>query len=256
MSLNPANPQLSAAAPWPAVYVRDQANTAELEISGETGAVTPSASTFTLTSPAGVALATGPATIAPGSCTFALTSTHLPATASLGGGYIETWTLTVSGVVHRLRREVIVALCSLLMPVQLSDLTARYSTLDNQRGRAVTSWQRHLEGAWGELLRRLHNDGVYVFRALTPSALRDAHEHLTLARVFEDLASTQPMDSTHARLAREHRAAYESAYSSMRTTMDRSDLGRADAPAQTVALKPAVAWVNASPNGALRRRAW
>lgn len=255
MSLNPANTQISADTSRPAIYVRGQANAARLGLSGETGNITAAACTYTLLDPGGVTLFTTAATITAGACSASLTALHLPATATVGGGYIERWALTIGSTVQRYEREVIVGIRDLLMPVQLTDLTGRYTTLNNQLGARLDTWQNHLERAWSDLLRRLSNDGVFIFRALTPSALRDPHEHLTLARIFRDLGSTQPLDSAHNRLAADHLAMFEVAYTNMRASLDANDLGRIDDPSAKINIAPSTTYVNAAPCGS-RYRAW
>ena len=252
MSLNPANTVISVGASWPPVYVRGQANTAQLLLSGESGAVTASACTYTLLNPSGATVVTGAATCTAGSCTYALTSSHLTSTSTVGGGYTERWSLTISSATRLQEREIIVGIRDLAPPTQLTDLTGRYATLANQLPRNVTSWQTHLAEAWGTLIRRILRDGLLVFRAMTPSALREPHEHLTLARIFADLAVSQPEDSAHARAKVEHQTAYEDTYNGMRTALDQADAGRVDDDARLVAPRPAVVHVNSAPFGFTR----
>lgn len=252
MSLNPANTLVSVGASWPPVYVRAQANTAQLLLSGEAGAVTASACTYTLLDPNGATVVTGAATCTAGSCTFALTSSHLTSTSTVGGGYTERWSLTISSATRLQEREVIVGIRDLAPPTQLTDLTGRYATLASQLPRNVTSWQVHLAEAWGTLIRRISKDGLLVFRAMTPSALREPHEHLTLARIFADLAISQPGDSSHALAKAEHQTAYKDAYDDMRTALDTTDAGRVDGDHRLIAPRPAVIHVNAAPHGFTR----
>ena len=97
MSLNPANAQYTVRAPWTPVYVRGRANGAALEVWQSGAQVVPTAATYALVDPSGTSVASGSATIAAGgTCSFALTSSHLTSTATLSTVYVETWTLTIA----------------------------------------------------------------------------------------------------------------------------------------------------------------
>jgi hypothetical protein len=244
MSLNPANAAHSISARCPVVYVRGQANAAQLRLSDDAGAaITPTAATYTLYDRNGVSATSGSATIAAGVLSYVLTSTHIPATATLGGYWVERWLYTVDGVQTLYEREVLIALRDLPMPVQLADIagsTGRYTTLNNQLPRVRASWGAHLTAAWAELLRRLDRDGLYTSRLLSPGALYDAMEHATLARIFADLAATQADDSPHAKLSAHHAAAADKAYDQIRSVLSDAaaqvDHGDVLAPARSPTL--------------------
>lgn len=258
MSLNPANAAHSISARAPVVYVRGQSNAARLELTdGDGVAVTASSATYTLYDRNGTSVVSGSATITAGALAYSLTSSHIPATAQLGGYWVERWLYVIAGVQTLYEREVLIALRDLPMPVQLADLAGaggRYTTLNAQRSPARSSWGAHLTAAWAELLRRLDRDGFFASRMLTPTALYDALEHAALARIFSDLASTQGEDSSHARLAAHHVEAASKAYDSIRSILSDA-AGRVDqAEALGPVLPPAI-FVNA-PHMPYARGTW
>lgn len=254
MSLNPANTQISAGQHWPPVYVRGQANTASLELSGGAGALTASAATYTLKDPNGTEIVSDSATITAGRVSYSLTSTHLPSTQATGRGYLESWVVTVAGQDGHIEREVLVGLRDLPMPVPLGDLIQRYSTLNSNLPRGATTWTQHLTGAWGELLRRLATDGLLAYQALNPSALYDVLEHLTLKRIFADLALTHGADNAYRISRDEHSTAYEAAYNALRLKLDQLDAGTV--PEKLTPARPAVIHTNAAPYFQGPRNSW
>ena len=102
-----------------------------------------------------------------------------------------------------------------------ADLYRRVPSLDPSGPASITrssTFQDQLDEAWTEISWRIYNDGLRAAWIRSPSSTRQAHLLLTLAIVFEDLATR--LDPAYAARAEDWRRQYDLAYKAMTTLQD------------------------------------
>ena len=232
MSLNPADTLVTIRAQYTPVYGRGQANTAAIDFERAGAAVTPSAVLYTLNGETGTAIVdAAAATVASGTASYALTSSHLASTAELSAGYLERWAITYAdGTVQTYERTVIVGRRSLSPPIGQTDIEQRLPNLARQRSGnpQVTDYQGYITQAWEEIVGDLVALGVLPNRIVQPSALRMPHMFLTLTLIFESFAMGQGERGNWLEMARMYRERYERAWSAATAQMDQDDDGVPD----------------------------
>lgn len=245
--INPANSPLSIRQPYSPSYTRGQANRAELRVSRANAPVTLASATYTLINPSGTTIVTGAATITAGYARYELTSTHLPSTAALSRGYMETWAITETGqdpTVHQ--RTVIVARRGLQPPCAISDLEDRFSRLSTLKPRDQESWQPQLDAAWGDVLRKLTSEGLYPARLIDPSALFAPHLHAAQIVIYGVLAAGDPTNTTYPALRAQAIEDLARAWRESRGQIDRDDDGRSDDEGNTTNTPTGVIFLGAA----------
>lgn len=218
---------LSARRPIPAVYQRAMGNAARLEVWDET-IQAPSAGTYRLRALDGSTLADGPIAIAAdGAATFAILAPSLPATLTLGAGYMEQWTLTIDGDTSLIERPVILARQALLCPVSPGDIYALYADIDRIFGGLTdTGVMRFIRTAWGDVLRRLLSDGVWPERIIDIDALFDPCRNRAMFHLFSNLALSSP--ERYGTVRDHYLAQYDSSWSLVRYRQDTTGDGMPD----------------------------
>lgn len=207
---------------YPAVIVREKANTAKLAAYRSGALVAPSSATYTLVNPAGNAVVNAAACTITGSIAqYSIASGSLPSTLTVGEGYQERWVFTFSGepATVEILRPACMVVAAVYPVVSDADLTAQYFNLSNYLAGSLTSFQSQIDEAWGQLMARLVKHGRLPYCIRTPDSLREAHLHLTLAILFQGFGLGA--EGEHWRtLAKEHKAAFEAAYQSLTVQLD------------------------------------
>ena len=141
---------------------RGKAQSTEIKVYRSGSQLIPTAATYTLIKPTGTDLLTGATANISGAGTvsYAHTAEQLASTEPLGEGYVQEWTLTISGDEYIFRRMAALVRRRLYPVVSDIDLTATYSDLDNVRPSTLTSYQQYIDDAWYQILRRIRNQGM------------------------------------------------------------------------------------------------
>lgn len=109
------------------------------------------------------------------------------------------------------------------------DLYQRLSSLDPSATYTITtrtSYQDYIDSAWRDLISDMIEDGTRPHWIRSPSSTRQAHVELTLARIFEDLASrNQP---AYLQQAEQFHKNYRRQYGKMTALIDKDDDGQVD----------------------------
>lgn len=163
--------------PYPRWIVRGQAQTLTFPVYEGAALVAPSSGTFSLLGTDGTELASGAVTVASSMATFALSALS----ADLGAGYLEVWTLVLSGVTHRMVRDAALVRRELYPVLNDQALTTVHPNLRKRLlATGVTSYQAQRDEAWAQIVLRLMENGRYPYLILTPWSLRTAHLFRTL----------------------------------------------------------------------------
>lgn len=208
---------------------RDNVVSMPVELGGQ--AVTVSAATFTLIAPGTstpVISAAAVSTLSPP--TYTIPAAAIAGQTSLGPGWQQVWALTISGRVHTVDREMVVAIYPPAPTLVQSDLTALHADLPSLLGRGRTSAQGLMDTAWGQIIRRWRSEGGYLWRLRSRDALQDAHAFLTLSLAFADIGKLNGNEPL-MELANRYRQQFESEWRRVKGAMDWSDTGKADDPA-------------------------
>ena len=218
----------------PELLERAKGQTTELEIYRDGAQVVPTLATYSLVRPDNIYIVEGgsPAISESGTLTYTHTSGQLPATLPLGEGYIQEWSVTISGEVFEFRRMTSMVLKRLYPVITDLDLTSTYSDLESIRPSSLSSYQKYIDEAWYTLINRLRTESSgYEYLVLSPVALRASHLELSLFYIFRDFHSS--LGQTNGRyldLAEMHKKAYAVEWSSVNWIYDENHSGRADDP--------------------------
>ncbi len=131
----------------------------------------------------------------------------------LGGGWLVTGNVTHAGGSVPFRTDAALVRTKLSPVIGDVDVARRCKALDPSSARAIsrrTEFQAELDEAWVEINQRLIDNGRRPWLILSPSSLRQVHLLLTIALVFEDLATR--LEPAHGDRAREFRRLYENAW--------------------------------------------
>lgn len=213
---------------------RGRSQTTEIKVFRNGSQLIPTAATYTLTKPTGEDLLTGAtATISgAGTVSYSHTSEQLSETELLGEGYVQEWTITISGEEFLFRRMAALVRRRLYPVVSDVDLTATYSDLDNLRPSSLTSYQQYIDDAWYQILRRIRNQGMgYEYLMMSPEAFFESHRHLSLYLIFRDFhSSLGQSQGRYLDLANEHYKLYRDEFDQINFIYDADHDGEADDP--------------------------
>lgn len=259
MSANPAQTLYSFRRPYPASYVRGQANPATLPAyrDGALVAPTEAGSTYSLLPPGSdTAIVDAEAITVTGSiATYALSASELSATAELSARYLERWSLIMPDGTTRVQEYEIIVCRRAIAPVLTdADLTGYFANLAAHRNSNVDSFQAYIDESWREILAWLIARNLYPARIMNPEALRPVHKALAGRAIYEDFAKGQPGRGNYLELAERQDKRLEAAWAELRLLLDNDDSGRADdadAPAAQGIVYPRTARqaVSAGPSG-------
>jgi hypothetical protein len=149
---------------------------------------------------------------------------------SLADGWSVRWSITLTGGAVVTPRSDAALIRQAVYPV-ISDVDVyrRVPALDPSSQSVITrsaNYQSYLDEAWTTIQLRLIGLGERPWLVMSPSALRDPHLMLTLALIFEDLASR--INPAYSDRAAAYRQDYEAAWRQMSYRYDTDDDGTAD----------------------------
>ena len=212
----------TARAPYPSVLVAGQDNKVVCPLYRDGALVAPASGTFALLDMSGGTVAGGSVTVAGNQATYTVSAASVPASMVLGEGYQEFWTLVVSGETTPviIRRAAALAKVGLYPTVADADLIAEYDALADQRVGRMATFQGPIDQAWKIIVERLIGDTRLPYMNRAPTALRETHLHLALAKLFQSFGLNA--DGNHWReLAKIEHDRYEGAFARI------SQIGRA-----------------------------
>lgn len=176
------------------------------------GLVAPSSGTVTIYDASGSAIVSAAAvTITSSVATYSLSSASIPATLTLGDGWLVEWALTISGIVHTFRTDAALCYRRLYPVVTDADLLRRHTDLSALKPSTETSYQDYLDEAWAQICARLVSQGRRPWLILSPSDLREAQMTRTLGLIFRDFASSMG-EGKYSQMADYYDQAYEQAW--------------------------------------------
>lgn len=209
---------------FPELLERGKAQETELKIFRSGAQIVPTSGLYTLKKPAsGTVVQDATVTVAlDGTCSYTHSAPQLATSLELGEGYMQLWKLQIGGIEFVFRRMVSLVLRRLFPVVYDSDLTSVYSNLNDLRPSSLTSWQTYIDDAWYQILRKIRSTGSgFEYLITSPSALFDAHRHLTLYLIFRDFhSSLGQSNGRYLDLATEHNRAFHEEFSTINWIYD------------------------------------
>jgi hypothetical protein len=212
----------------PDLLERGRANVIACEVYRAGAIVPPTGGTVTVYDRAGTVVTTAPVQVIGGIARHSLTAEATSA-LSLSEGWSISWALVISGVDYVFRNEAMLVRVAPSPAITEADLYRRASSLDPSGTASITAlsdYADYIDEAWVIICQRLIGQGRRPWLVMSPSSLRDCHLALTLALVFEDLASR--LNAAYLEHGRMYRAQYEVAWANLKMAYDEEDSGVAD----------------------------
>lgn len=208
--------QYSARFELPDLIERDRANTLQCRVYRDGALVAPSSGTFALYDGSGNVVTTGAVTVAASVATYSISSGSLSSYE-----YSEDWYLTWALVMpdtntHEFRNDAMLVKVRLYCPITEADLYRRVSSLDPSGNAAISTnadFSDKIDEAWVVIQNRLIERGNRPYLIMSPSSLREVTINLTLAMIFEDLASR--LNEAYVERAQQYRAQFDKAWASI-----------------------------------------
>lgn len=202
-------------------------------------------SVLTLKDPSGTVVVNAAAvTVAASVAQYNVTAAMLAAYTTPSEGWLVQWSLLMAdAIVHTFSTVAMLVLHPLYPVVTEADLYRRASALDPSGTAPITSrthFQPFLDEAFILIENRLIEAGNRPWLVISPGALREAHTLLTLALIFEDLASR--LNEAHEVRAVSYRNQFEDAWRRLKLRYERSD-GQPDMSSSRGA-SPGMIWTN------------
>jgi hypothetical protein len=243
----------SARVAYPSLLVQATATPVTLQVYRNGALVPPLSGTYALLAPGGGAVVTHAVSVVDDAAAYTVPAASLPASLVLGEGYMEVWSLFFEGeaAARQFRRTACLALCPIYPVVADLDLIAEYGPLADQFTASFTTYQGSIDQAWKEILSRLIEEGRLPYMIRTPDALRRAHLHLSLCKVFQGFGLNA--EGNHYReLAKMERQYYEDAFRRMSVQLDQLQIGLVDNAQARAAASGPVAINGGQPRGMQR----
>ena len=194
------------------ILERNKNQTTSISVYRDNALVVPTEAKYTLIAPNGdKILDSVVASIADsGVVSYPHTAVQLPTDKMLGEGYIQEWWIKIDGEGHIFRRMTALVLRKLYPTVSDIDLTAIYSDLEEVRPSSLTSYQKYIDDAWYQILRKIRNRGMgYEYLIMSAESFYEAHRHLSLYLIFRDFhSSLGQSNGRYLDLAQEHQRMY------------------------------------------------
>lgn len=225
------------------VLERNKNQITSLSIYRDNALVVPTSATYTLVDPTGEKIvdAETASVAVDGVISYTHTSSQLSTSRSLGEGYIQEWSATIDSVVHTFRRMCSLVLRRLYAVVSDIDLVAVYTDLEELRPSAITSYQKYIDDAWYQIIRKIRQRGSFEYLVLSSESLYEAHRHLALYLIFRDFHSSLGASSgRYYDLALEHMKMYEIEFKSINWLYDQNHDNKAETPNKRTAQQPII----------------
>lgn len=203
---------------------RNKAQITDISVYRDNALVIPTEAKYTLIDPHGNKIINSAvASIADsGIVSYPHLATDLPNTIDLGEGYIQEWWIKIDGYGHVFRRMCAVVLRRLYPTVSDIDLTAIYSDLEDVRPSTLSSYQKYIDDAWYQILRKIRNKGMgFEYLVMSADSFYEAHRHLSLYLIFRDFHSS--LGQSNGRfldLAQEHQRMFMTEFDSINFIYD------------------------------------
>lgn len=236
---------LAARIPYPDVVERGRAASLSLALWRNGALVAPSSGTLTILRPDGTTyLSAAAVTVTASVATYALSAPA--ATEPLGEGWLQLWSLTISGEPNPRvwRREMALARYALQPVVTEQDLLDEYPRLLAQVSKVADSFQPWIDAAWRQIIRALIGRGALTYLLVSNYALADWHRNLALYLVLKELYRGQPGEQWRT-LMDTHKTAADAAAVSFNSTLDADHDGAPDDSSR--ASVATIVHVNAAP---------
>lgn len=236
---------------------RNKAQTTSISVYRENALVVPTEAKYTLIKPNGdkvVNEVTASISDA-GVVSYPHIATQLPTTLGLGEGYIQEWWIKIDGVPHTFRRMCALVLRRLYPTVSDIDLTAIYTDLEEVRPSAITSYQKYIDDAWYQILRRVRNRAMgFEYLVMSAESFYEAHRHLSLYLIFRDFHSSLGQSSgRYLDLAQEHQRMFMQEFEAINFVYDQDHINKPEDVNKRKAGQPVI-YLNGSPHYRLWRR--
>ena len=233
---------------YPSLLVRGADTAVALPVYRDGALVAPVSGTYRLLGPGGNAIVSHAVSVVSSVATYTIPAASLPNSLTLGEGYMEVWSLVFADQSSEFRRTAALALCPIFPVVTDLDLIAEYQPLGSLLGGDLTTYQGSIDQAWKEILSRLINEGRLPYMIRTPDAVRQAHLHLSLSKVFQGFGLNA--DGNHYRdLAKEENGRYVEAYNRMSVQLDQAQTGLVDNPMARASATGPIALNGSQPPG-------
>ena len=231
------------------ILERNKAQVTNLSIYRNNSLVIPTAGTYSLISPVGKKIVDAETADISGDgvVSYTHTTTELKSSLNLGEGYMQEWSVTIESVVHTFRRMVSLVLRRLYAVVSDIDLIAVYTDLEELRPSSITSYQKYIDDAWFQIMRKIRQRGSFEYLVLSSESLYEAHRHLALYLIFRDFHSSLGASSgRYYDLALEHMKMYDIEFKSINWLYDQNHDNKADDPDKRTA-QQSVIYTNGRP---------
>ena len=214
------------------VLERGRSVVLDLPIYRDNALVGPTAAFFRLQDPEGNdVLSRQSVSIIGNIATRTISADELPQSLRLAEGYMQTWELTISSIVHTFKKPCAVARSGLYPVISDLDLEAEYSDLSTIRPSSLGStYQTYIDEAWVQLIQRIRDLGNIEYLIMNPQSLRSCHKNLTFYLIFKDMDSSGLGEGRYLDLAREHRKQMEFDFKRLKFQYDQNNDGRMDDP--------------------------
>ena len=132
-----------------------------------------------------------------------------------------------------------------------ADLIAEYDALADQRVGRMSTFQGPIDQAWKIIVERLIGDTRLPYMNRAPTALRETHLHLALAKLFQSFGLNA--DGNHWReLAKIEHDRYEGAFARISLQLDQNQDGLVDNPLARSAGTGTISFNGGQPRYSLR----
>ncbi len=252
-SSTPYSPQIKI----PELLERGKSQTSTLPIYRDGVLVAPTEVRYTLIAPDSSKVVDNAVGTYPGNIPQYVHSAGILADSlNLGEGYLQEWTVTISGAPFVFRRNLALVKRRLYPVVSDGDLTSTYSQLADIRPSNLTSYQTYIDEAWYTMIQRLRQEGGGLeYLVMSPESFRAAHQNLTLYYIFRDFhSSLGQSNGRYLDLAGEHFRQYHHEWKQINFIYDYDHSGTSDSPNQRMAKQPVIYLSNPGRLGLFRGR--
>ena len=183
-----------------------------------------------------------------GVVSYTHTASQLPTTLGLGEGYFQEFKLTLDLTEHIFRRMSALVLRKLYPTVSDIDLTALYTDLEEVRPSSITSYQKYIDDAWYQILRKIRNKGMgYEYLVMSAESFYEAHRHLSLYLIFRDFHSSLGQSTgRYLDLSHEHYRMFQEELSSVNYIYDETHQNKVDDADKRTSAQPVI-YTNGQP---------
>lgn len=223
---------------------RNKSQTTSLSIYRDNALVVPTEAKYTLVEPnQNKIVDSAVASISSeGVVSYPHTATQLPNTKDLGEGYLQEFWVKIDGVAYTFRRMTALVLRKLYPTVSDVDLTAIYTDLEEVRPSSITSYQKYIDDAWYQILRKIRNRGMgFEYLVMSADSFYEAHRHLSLYLIFRDFhSSLGQSNGRYLELAQEHQRQFFQEFDAINFIYDDEHTNKPEDPNSRKSAQPVI----------------